>query len=408
MNDIMNDDMKDEDTNLAGEDDRDRTDEEDADDPGKFTDLLPGFNLADMADIMKNLPEDNAEDPQESEVPSIAESSTSNTTSISSSVSKTSEPNSVVATGHPNLAPTTGAPVPSSAVQEPPAQLLQELVHVRSNQAPAVAPLAPALPGMTLTGISNLVGSGPISTHPQVQGAAPNPPPVVVCAANSVLPPRVQPTQMPPSAMDTQPASLPPASPVLQPSMPPRPPPHVAQHPDPVPLPTMPLQSVVNPMPPMHAYVQKPTMQPQTAQAIRNPMSVVSQPQQSPSSTVVLPSLSSFSKQLIKQPPPPPPPPLQIAHPPQTSAATIPPSQPSPVAYQPQSSYMTNEPSSTAPTFPEPVKTYSTVTSDTQSLSLTLEEDEALGAKATKAAVLYTNIHKPSLRTDTPCKFTVF
>ena len=32
--------------------------------------------------------------------------------------------------------------------------------------------------------------------------------------------------------------------------------------------------------------------------------------------------------------------------------------------------------------------------------SLSLEEDEALGDKATKAAVLYANIHKPSIRTE--------
>lgn len=45
-------------------------------------------------------------------------------------------------------------------------------------------------------------------------------------------------------------------------------------------------------------------------------------------------------------------------------------------------------------------KVYSANANENQSLSLTLEEDEALGPKATKAAVLYANIHNPTLKRD--------
>ena len=84
----------------------------------------------------------------------------------------------------------------------------------------------------------------------------------------------------------------------------------------------------------------------------------------------------------------------------QSSSVTIPfQSQANPDAYRPHYSCMSN-----CPTF----KTDNSITSDTQTLSLPVEEDEALGTKATKAAVLYTNIHNPNLRIDNPCKFNVF
>ncbi|KAK7078608.1 hypothetical protein SK128_001669, partial [Halocaridina rubra] len=70
-------------------------------------------------------------------------------------------------------------------------------------------------------------------------------------------------------------------------------------------------------------------------------------------------------------------------------------SQSSPLGYPPTPT--TSVPST--PTVSEPQKVWS---SDSQSQSLSLEEDESLGAKATKAAVLYVNVHKPNLKTDYP------
>ncbi|XP_068205977.1 histone-lysine N-methyltransferase 2C-like isoform X15 [Palaemon carinicauda] len=70
-------------------------------------------------------------------------------------------------------------------------------------------------------------------------------------------------------------------------------------------------------------------------------------------------------------------------------------SQSSPIGYP--TTPTTTKPST--PSVPEPQKVW---TSDNQSQSLSLEEDESLGAKATKAAVLYVNVHKPNLKNEYP------
>ncbi|XP_066943900.1 histone-lysine N-methyltransferase 2C-like isoform X12 [Macrobrachium rosenbergii] len=299
ISDIMSDAMKDDDT---GDED---LSQDNIDVPGaggngtKLTDILgPGFNLEDMADIMKNLPEDSTEDSQDSTLSSMPASSALSGADGGSTICMGSEVNvspNVSPTNHTvvNVVSTANMPMSSVAPTLPAASTL------RPNQPP-VAPL-----GAVTTGSLLPVGP-PVPSLPTV--------------------PLNNPLQVP--------GSVPPIkSPVGLPSP-------ITMH---------------NPVAPHPA---PPVLQPTT-----HPSPIAGCPPSIPQS---LPSPLSRSD-----------------------------SQSSPLGYP--TTPTTTKPST--PSVPEPQKVW---TSDNQSQSLSLEEDESLGAKATKAAVLYVNVHKPNLKNEYP------
>lgn len=320
MHDIIGASMKDDDPNLTGDEDisQDTIDIPSGNGNGtKLTDILgPGFNLDDVADIMKNLPEDGAEDSQDSTLSTtIPPASTIGTGEGEGSACADSE-TSVSST--PSESPATqtssnlsiskeSAAVPSSSgpITLPAASTL------RPNQPP-VAPLS-SLPAtgsvtvvpavQTISGISSVPLSTPVPLT-NIQGSGP------ITTIKS-------PATMPSSVCHTSPAT----------------------HQSPSTLPS--------PLP--------------------SPAVAVPAATQSVSSPLSRPDSQSSSHGFSSTPTP-------------FSSGNKPPT----------------------PTVPETQKLWSS--NDSQSQSLSLEEDESLGDKATKAAVLYVNVHKPNLKTEFPGK----
>lgn len=333
MGDIMSAAIKDDDTNLTGDED---LSQDNIDVPGvggpetKLTDILgPGFNLDDVADIMKNLPEDSTEDSQDSTVSTAAPSAnTKDSMESASSTGTRSEGN------------TTGAsPTVSSA--------------------------------------------GPTTVSVPVTKESPLAPPAV--------PPAVPPTVAPSVPPVVPPATLPAAS-TLRPNQPPVAPlgsvPTVPQH-----AVGPPVQQMSAPAVPMPSAVQGTNAIP----SMKNPTALPS--------PVGLQSAVSHQSPVPHQSPAHPSP-IAVGPPPipQSLPSPLPRSDSQPGYPQSQSSFPAT-PKPTTPTVPEPQKVWTS--NDSQSQSLTLEEDEALGHKATKAAVLYVNIHKPNLKNDFPCKLII-
>nr|XP_053653886.1 histone-lysine N-methyltransferase 2C-like isoform X6 [Cherax quadricarinatus] len=307
MHDIINGAMKDDDANLTGDDD---ISQDAIDVPGgsgngtKLTDILgPGFNL-DVADIMKNLPEDSTEDSQDSTLStSIPPTSTlggvegEGSACLDSEASVNSTP-----TVSPATQPTSSLPSTKEALMTPitPSVTLPAASTLRPNQPP-VAPLGSMPTGSSMSCIPQGPTLSSVSICNTIQGLSPIP--SISC-----------PTTM------QNPVGL--ASPIT----------HQSPSALPSPLPS-----------------------PITGGSI-----------------------------------------LSQSHP---SPLSRPDSQASSHGYpNTPSSFTTNKPPT--PTVPEPQKVWSS--NDSQSQSLSLEEDESLGAKATKAAVLYVNVHKPTLKTDYP------
>ncbi|XP_050716817.1 histone-lysine N-methyltransferase 2C-like isoform X5 [Eriocheir sinensis] len=319
MHDIISGSMKDDDANLTGDEDisQDTIDIPSGSGNGtKLTDILgPGFNLDDVADIMKNLPEDGAEDSQDSTLSTtIPPASTIGTvegegsacadseTSVSST--PTESPATQTSSNLSVSKESTVAPTSSGPITLPAASTL------RPNQPP-VAPLgslpssgsAPAAPAVqTIPGISPMPLSTAIPLSNAVQGSSP------ITAIKS-------PATMPSSVGHTSPAT----------------------HQSPSSLPC----SLPSPA----------TAVPTTTQSLSSPLS--------------RPDSQASSHGFCSTPTP-------------FSSASKP----------------------STPTIPETQKLWSS--NDSQSQSLSLEEDESLGDKATKAAVLYVNVHKPNLKTDFP------
>ncbi|XP_071540275.1 uncharacterized protein trr isoform X3 [Panulirus ornatus] len=313
MNDIISGAIKDDDANLTGDDDisQDTIDVPCGSGNGtKLTDILgPGFNLDDVADIMKNLPEDSTEDSQDSTLSTsmpptstigVAEGEAS--TCIDSETSVNSTPTVSPATQASGSLPTTKeallTPVTPAPVTLPAASTL------RPNQPP-VAPLGSVPSVATIPVVTPVPTMSAIST---------------VSLSNTVQGPSPIPSIKSPATMQS-PVGL--ASPVT--------------HQSPSALPS-PLPSPV-------------TGGPMISQSLPSPLS---RPDSQASSHGYPSTPTSFSN--------------------------------------------TNKPST--PTVPEPQKVWSS--NDSQSQSLSLEEDESLGAKATKAPVLYVNVHKPNLKTEYP------
>ena len=320
MHDIISGSMKDDDANLTGDEDisQDTIDIPSGSGSGtKLTDILgPGFNLDDVADIMKNLPEDGAEDSQDStlsttipQAPSLGavegEGSVCADSERSISSTPTESPATQTSTNLSVSKESLTTPTPSVPITLPAASTL------RPNQPP-VAPLGSLpLPGSTC------------GTAPPVQtaSAVPSvPPPVSLSSA--IQGPSPVPSIKSPATLPS-PISL--ASPVTHPS-----------------TPTL------------------PTTLPSPAPGVPSAPQTLSSPLPRPDSQA-----SSHG----------------FCHTPTTFSSTSKPP---------------------TPTIPEPQKLWSS--NDSQSQSLSLEEDESLGDKATKAAVLYVNVHKPNLKTDFPGK----
>ncbi|KAG7160856.1 histone-lysine N-methyltransferase 2C-like 1 [Homarus americanus] len=312
MHDIISGAIKDDDPNLTGDDDisQDTIDVPCVSGNGtKLTDILgPGFNLDDVADIMKNLPEDSTEDSQDSTLStSIPPTSTlggaegEGSTCVDSEASINSTPTVSPATQAPLTLPNT-----KEALITPiaPTVTLPAASTLRPNQPP-VAPLGsvptgPVIPGVPSGPTMSAVSS--VSLNNPIQGLTPIP--SINC----------------PTTLQS-PVALP--SPVT--------------HQSPSALPS-PLPSPV-------------TVGPVITQSLASPLS--------------RPDTQALSHGYPSTP----------------------------------TSFTTTNKAST-PTIPEPQKIWSN--NDSQSQSLSLEEDESLGAKATKAGVLYANIHKPNLKTDFP------
>nr|XP_045609496.1 histone-lysine N-methyltransferase 2C-like isoform X5 [Procambarus clarkii] len=309
MHDIISGAMKDDDANLTGDDDisQDTIDVPCGRGNGtKLTDILgPGFNLDDVADIMKNLPEDSTEDSQDSTLSTSIPLSSAlggvegeGSTCVDSEASVNSTHIVSPATQPTISLPSTKEPLMTSIT---PSVTLPAASTLRPNQPP-VAPLCSMSTGAAIPCIPQAPALSSISVGNTIQG--PSPIPSIKC-----------PTSMP------SPVGL--ASPIT--------------HQSPSTLPS-PLPGPV-------------TGGPVLSQSLPSPLS---RPDSQASSHGYPSTTTSFST--------------------------------------------TNKP--TTPTVPEPPKIWTNT--DSQSQSLTLEEDESLGPKATKAAVLYVNVHKPNLKTDFP------
>lgn len=325
MHDIISGSIKDEEGNLTGDEDisQDTIDIPSGNGSGtKLTDILgPGFNLDDVADIMKNLPEDGAEDSQDSTLSSAVpppssvaavegEGSACADSERSVSSTPTESPATQTSSNMSVSKESLVAPAPPVPITLPAASTL------RPNQPP-VAPLGslpssgsgpPVPPMQTVSGVSPVPLSTPVSISSAIQGPSPIP---------SIKSPATMPS----------PIGL--ASP--------------ATHPSPSALPS-PLPSPA-------------TGVPSASQSLSSPLS--------------RPDSQASSHGFSSTPTP-------------FSSASKP----------------------STPTIPEPQKLWSS--NDSQSQSLSLEEDESLGDKATKAAVLYVNVHKPNLKTDFPGKLWSF
>lgn len=317
MRDIISGDIKDDDPNLTGDDDisQDTIDVPCGSGNGtKLTDILgPGFNLDDVADIMKNLPEDSTEDSQDSTL-----STTMPPTLRGDSVegeSSTCVDSETSVSSTPTVSPASQASSSLQSTKEAllttvtPSTTLPAASTLRPNQPP-VAPLGSLSTGSTIPGIPPVPSISTISSvqlSSSLQGSGPIP------------------SMKSPATLQS---SMGHASPVT--------------HQSPSALPS-PLPSPI-------------TGGPTLSQSLPSPLS---RPDSQASSHGYPPTPTSFST--------------------------------------------TNKPAT--PTVTEP-KVWSG--NDSVSQSLSLEEDESLGAKATKAAVLYVNVHKPNLRTEFPGKLVKF
>ncbi|KAK8388323.1 hypothetical protein O3P69_020366 [Scylla paramamosain] len=321
MHDIISGSMKDDDANLTGDEDisQDTIDIPSGSGSGtKLTDILgPGFNLDDVADIMKNLPEDGAEDSQDSTlsttIPQAAslgavegEGSVCADSERSISSTPTESPATQTSSNLSVSKESLVAPTPSVPITLPAASTL------RPNQPP-VAPLG----SLPLSGST----CGTVPPVQTVSGVSSVPPPSApVSLSNAIQGPSPIPSIKSPATLPS-PIGL--ASPVTHPNTSALP----STHPSPT------------------------TGVPSAPQTLSSPLP---RPDSQTPSHGFCPTPTTFS------------------------SASKPPT----------------------PTIPEPQKLWSS--NDSQSQSLSLEEDESLGDKATKAAVLYVNVHKPNLKTDFP------
>lgn len=314
MRDIISGAIKDDDTNLTGDDDmsQDTIDVPCGSGNGtKLTDILgPGFNLDDVADIMKNLPEDSTEDSQDS--------------NLSTAMPPTSTVGGVEGEG-------------STCVDS----------ETSVSSTPAVSPASQTSNSLHSAKEALLTTVTPSTTLPAASTLRPNQPPVA-----------------PLGSLSTGSAAVPGIPPVpsistissIQMNC-------TIQGPDPIP-------SMKNP-----ATLQSPIghASPATHQspsALPSPL---------PSPITGGPSLSQS---------------LSSPHSRPDSQETM-----HECPRTPSLFISTNKPPTS--TVAEP-RVWSG--NDSLSQSLSLEEDESLGAKATKAAVLYVNVHKPNLRREFPGK----
>lgn len=328
MRDIINEAIKDDDANLTGDEDisQDTIDGQSSSGNGtKFTDILgPGFNLDDVADIIKTLPEESTEDSQDSTL-----SSAMPATSTLSGVE--GEPSACV----DSEASISSTPSVSPATQTPSAGPLPSTTTTKDS---LVSPVTTPTPPVTLPAASTL---------------CPNQPPTAGVISTRVSVPAVHGVP----AMQTISG-----------------------------VPPMPLNSTaqgVGGIPSIKSPATIPSSVGLPSPATHHSPSALPSP---------LPSPATVGSEVSKSLPSP------LSRPDSQASSHGYPSTPTsfPTA--------TNKPST--PTVPEPQKVWSG--NDSQSQSLTLEEDESLGDKATKAAVLYVNVHKPNLRTDYPCEFYDF
>ncbi|KAG0715220.1 hypothetical protein GWK47_012449 [Chionoecetes opilio] len=340
MRDIISGSMKDDDANLTGDEDisQDTIDIPSGSGSGtKLTDILgPGFNLDDVADIMKNLPEDGAEDSQDSSLSTAAPPPSSLAAADGEKSVCADSERSVSST--PTASPATQTPITLPVSKEslvtppPPVPItLPAASTLRPNQPP-VAPLS-SLP---------LPPSGP---------GTPVPPMQTVSVPHSVTPVPL-----------TTPVSLS----------------NVIQGPSPIPsMKTVPSMRLASPVPSMRLASPVPSMGLASPATHASPSAL---PSPLPSPAAVIPSMPQSL-------------PSPLSRPDSQASSHGFCSTPTPLP-------SVNKPPT--PTVPEPQKLWSS--SDSQSQSLSLEEDESLGDKATKAAVLYVNVHKPNLKTDFPGK----
>ncbi|MPC33816.1 Histone-lysine N-methyltransferase 2C [Portunus trituberculatus] len=321
MHDIISGSMKDDDPNLTGDEDisQDTIDIPSGSGSGtKLTDILgPGFNLDDVADIMKNLPEDGAEDSQDSTL--------STTIPQASSLGAVEGEGSVCADSERSI---------SSTPTESPATQTSSNLSVSKESLTTATPSVPITLPAASTLCPNQPPVAPLGSLPLSGSTCGTVPPVQTVSGVSSVPPPSAPVSLSsaiqgPSSVPSikSPATLPSpiglASPVTHPSTSALP----STHPSPA------------------------TGVPSASQTLSSPLP---RPDSQTSSHGFCSTPTTFSS--TSKPP--------------------------------------------TPTIPEPQKLWSS--NDSQSQSLSLEEDESLGEKATKAPVLYVNVHKPNLKTDFP------
>lgn len=397
--DLVRDIMKDEDPSSAfvEPEDRDQIDGEASVDGGKLTDLLgPGFilenlNLVNVADIMKNLKEDAPDESAHPSPPTPLETSLNNTVSRGGALGRTiSTPTSSQTSAGTILqssqvaAPTVSVPAVSTAPYD---------TTSKPNQ-PLMAPLGASIPGLQPTRDYNMsafpmkanpgssVQQGNISNQGVLYSNYPSPlqpnfitEDVQVCMNRSEYNSQTSSLQVGQASPLNKTVGVVPQSVVQQNS----------------PLHTKNVQDISSTS---HAGLVP--HQKLSARPLRAPVPPHNAPDAIASTSVRQGAATGVAGHC------------------QTPAA------PSPVSSVAQRASPYSSPytvgggeSSSASQLPAPLMTSDvpkawTSTSDNQSLSLSLEEDEALGPKATKAAVLYANIHHPKLKTDVACKSDFF